>query len=154
IVSALQALFSPRAILERSEAAARKFEGLPEANGILAGALDGPLQVRLNGLHFEADLAAGHKTGLYLDQQVNYERVAGFARGGQVLDCFSFVGGFGLHAAWAGAVNVHMLDQSAAALAVAERNAVANGLREQCSFEAVNVFDWLKAQTATKPHEK
>ena len=29
-----------------------------------------------------------------------------------------------------------------------------NGLPEKCSFETVNVFDWLKAQTAVKPHEK
>src|SRR5204862_5039744 len=36
IVAALQAIFSPHAILERSEMASRKFEGLPEANGILA----------------------------------------------------------------------------------------------------------------------
>ena len=35
-----------------------------------------------------------------------------------------------------------------------KRNAAANGLAEKCSFEAVNVFDWLKAQTAVKPHEK
>ena len=35
IVAALQKIFSPRAILERSDVASRKFEGLPEANGIL-----------------------------------------------------------------------------------------------------------------------
>jgi 23S rRNA (cytosine1962-C5)-methyltransferase len=31
---------------------------------------------------------------------------------------------------------------------------VANGFAERCSFEAANAFDWLKAQTATAPHEK
>src|SRR5207253_3661190 len=46
------------------------------------------------------------------------------------------------------------LDQSAEAIAAAARNAAANGLAEKCSFEAVNVFDWLKAQTSTRPHEK
>ena len=45
--------------------------------------------------------------------------------GGQVLDCFSFLGGFGLHAARAGAAHVHMLDQSAEAIAAATRNAQA-----------------------------
>src|SRR5207249_746370 len=113
-----------------------------------------PLAVELNGLKFETDLLAGHKTGLYLDQQVNYQRVADLARGGQVLDCFSFLGGFGLHAARAGAAHVHLLDQSAEALAAANRNAAANGLGEKCSSECVNVFDWLRAQTSTKPHEK
>jgi 23S rRNA (cytosine1962-C5)-methyltransferase len=154
ILAALQGIFSPRAIVERNEAASRKFEGLADANGILAGTLGGPFPVKMNGLQFEVDVLGGHKTGLYLDQQVNYQRVAAFARGGQVLDCFSFLGGFGLHAARSGAARVHFLDQSAEANAAAARNAAANGLADKCSFEAVNVFDWLKAQTVTKPHEK
>jgi len=154
ILAALQGMFSPRAIVERNEAASRKFEGLPDANGILAGSLEGPVVITLNGLRFEVDVLGGHKTGLYLDQQVNYQRVAELARGGQVLDAFSFHGGFGLHAARAGAAHVHLLDQSAEAVAAAMRNAAANGLAEQCSSEAVNVFDWLKAHTVVQPHEK
>jgi 23S rRNA (cytosine1962-C5)-methyltransferase len=154
IVAALEKVFSPRAILERGDIAARRFEGLAEANGVLAGRLEGPVPVRLNGLRFETDLVIGHKTGLYLDQQVNYEAVAQFAHGAQVLDCFSFLGGFGLHAARAGAAHVHLLDQSAEAIDASQRNAAANGLADRCSFESVNVFDWLKAQTAVKPHEK
>jgi 23S rRNA (cytosine1962-C5)-methyltransferase len=59
-----------------------------------------------------------------------------------------------LHAARAGAAHVHLLDQSADAIEASKRNAAANGLAEKCSFEAINVFDWLKAQTAVKPHEK
>jgi 23S rRNA (cytosine1962-C5)-methyltransferase len=178
IVATLQKVFSPRAILERGDMASRKFEGLAEANGVLAGSLEcadastlssprhvasseggdvspqSTIFVNLNGLRFETDLRAGHKTGLYLDQQVNYQVVAQFARGAQVLDCFSFLGGFGLHAARAGAAHVHLLDQSAEAIEASRRNAAANGLADKCSFESVNVFDWLKAQTAVKPHEK
>jgi 23S rRNA (cytosine1962-C5)-methyltransferase len=154
IVGALQKIFSPRAILERSDVASRKFEGLEEASGILAGDLSGPVSVNLNGLKFETDLVGGHKTGLYLDQQVNYLAVSPFAKAAQVLDGFSFLGGFGLHAARAGAAHVHFLDQSAEAIEASKRNAVTNGLAEKCSFEAVNVFDWFKAHTAVKPHEK
>ena len=178
ILSVLQSMFSPRAIVERNEVSSRKFEGLPDANGVLAGTLDSPARCQLNGLQFEVDVLGGHKTGLYLDQQVNYRRVAELATQGengplspalspsegerekmvrpgmQVLDCFSFLGGFGLHAARAGAAHVHLLDQSADAIAAAKRNAEANGLAAQCSFEAANVFDWLKGQTMTKLHEK
>lgn len=154
IVGVLQKIFSPRCILERNDTAFRKFEGLPDSNGILAGTLEGPLAIKLNGLSFEVDILGGHKTGLYLDQQVNYKQVAELAKGAQVLDCFSFLGGFGLHAARAGAAHVHLLDQSADAIAASKRNAAANGLENRCSFETVNVFDWLKAQTAVKPHEK
>ncbi len=165
IAAALQKIFAPRVILERSDMASRKFEGLAAANEILVsgpgfqpdqtGKMPVPhISVNLNGLKFEADLAAGHKTGLYLDQQANYLAVSHFAKCGNVLDCFSFLGGFGLHAARAGAARVHLLDQSADAIAASERNAAANGLAEKCSFEAINVFDWLKANTAVKPHER
>jgi 23S rRNA (cytosine1962-C5)-methyltransferase len=178
IVAALQAIFSPRAIVERNEVASRRFEGLPDSSGVLAGSLrassphssppsDGgegaqrageeEIVVKLNGLQFQTNLLSGHKTGLYLDQQVNYQRVAEFVPmlpGAQVLDCFSFLGGFGLHAARAGATNVHLLDQSTEVIEASKRNAQLNGLADKCSFEAVNVFDWLKAQTVVKPNEK
>ncbi|HSY16871.1 MAG TPA: class I SAM-dependent rRNA methyltransferase [Candidatus Acidoferrales bacterium] len=154
IVAALEKIFSPRAIMERSDVASRKFEGLTESNGLLAGESDGKVSVNLNGLKFETDLIAGHKTGMYLDQQANYQAVSQFARGGNVLDCFSFLGGFGLHAARAGAGHVHLLDQSADAIAASERNAKANKVDKTCTFETINVFDWLKTATAVKPHER
>jgi 23S rRNA (cytosine1962-C5)-methyltransferase len=154
IVAALQKIFSPRAILERSDIGSRKFEGLTESNEILSGEITGPISVKLNGLSFETDIRAGHKTGMYLDQQANYQAVSQFAKGAQVLDCFSFLGGFGLHAARAGAAHVHFLDQSADAIEASKRNATANGLAEKCSFETINVFDWLKNNTAVKPHER
>ncbi|MEO8427238.1 MAG: class I SAM-dependent rRNA methyltransferase [Verrucomicrobiota bacterium] len=154
IVAVLQKIFSPRAILERNDIASRRFEGLPDANGVLTGEFLGEMIVNLNGLKFRTNLLAGHKTGLYLDQQVNYVAVAELARGGQVLDCFSFLGGFALHAARAGAAHVHAIDQSAEATAAADRNAADNGFAAQCSFETSNVFDWLKAQTAARPNEK
>jgi 23S rRNA (cytosine1962-C5)-methyltransferase len=154
ILPALQKIFSPRAILERSDVSSRKFEGLEESNGVLFGESNGKISVNLNGLKFETDLIAGHKTGMYLDQQANYQAVSQFAKGGQVLDCFSFLGGFGLHAARAGAAHVHLLDQSADAIEASKRNAATNGLAEKCSFDTINVFDWLKANTAVKPHER
>ncbi len=126
IAAALQKVFLPRAILERSDMASRKFEGLAEANGVLSGSLEcaemsapssprhvaapesgvvspqSKITVNLNGLKFETDLVGGHKTGLYLDQQANCLAVSRFGKDAQVLDCFSFLGGFGLHAARAG----------------------------------------------------
>jgi 23S rRNA (cytosine1962-C5)-methyltransferase len=154
IVEALQSIFSPRAIVEKSEASFRKFEGMTESNGLLAGALEGPVPIEMNGLQLDADILGGQKTGLYLDQQKNYLLVASLAAGAEVLDCFSFVGGFALHCARAGAAHVHGLDQSQDAVAAAQRHAQRNGLAEKCSFEAANVFDWLKGQTAVRPHEK
>ena len=53
-----------------------------------------------------------------------------------------------------GAASVHALDQSATAVAAASANAQTNGVADRCTFEAANVFDWLKANTFTPPHER
>jgi 23S rRNA (cytosine1962-C5)-methyltransferase len=154
IVEVLKNIFSPRAIIERNESASRKFEGLADCNGPLAGELPGRFPIKLNGLSFEVDVLDGHKTGLYLDQQVNYELVGRLAQGANVLDCFSFLGGFALHCARAGAANVYGLDQSEEAVKAAGANAATNGLADRCSFATANVFDWLKERSHTGPHEK
>jgi 23S rRNA (cytosine1962-C5)-methyltransferase len=153
IVEILRKLLKPRAIVERNDAGSRKFEGLPESNSVLFGSLEEAemksLPVVLNGLRFEVDILSGHKTGLYLDQQVNQALVAGFARGARVLDAFSFIGGFALHAARAGANSVVGVDQSETAVAAARRIAAANGLAANTQFEAANVFDWMRARCTT-----
>lgn len=157
IFSALQSLTSPRALVERNDAAFRKFEGMENVNGVAWGTVEKLLPVRLNGLVFEADLLSGHKTGLYLDQQVNYRLVADLiARrpNPRVLDAFSFQGGFALHAARAGASAVLGIDQSAEATSLAARLAERNGLADRCHFETGNVFDWLKARTTVPQGEK
>jgi 23S rRNA (cytosine1962-C5)-methyltransferase len=154
LIEILKKLLSPRAIVERNDIGSRKFEGLPESRGVVFGTLEERTPIRLNGLKFSLELLGGHKTGYYLDQQVNYEEVARYAGGANVLDAFCFLGGFSLHAARAGATHVHGVDQSAEAVAAATQNAKDNGLADICGFEAANVFDWLKAQTATAPNEK
>jgi 23S rRNA (cytosine1962-C5)-methyltransferase len=154
IVSVLQELLSPKAIIERNDMASRRFEGLDEAQGVLAGVAPEGLTARLNGLKFHIPGAGGHKTGMYLDQQDNYEAVGRWAKDATVLDCFSFLGGFALHAARAGAKSVLGIDQSAEAIAAATANAAANGLTGKIQFEEGNVFDWLKTNTTAAPSEK
>lgn len=152
IVRVLEKLLKPRAVLERNDMGARKFEGLPDANGILAGTLSeeeqAALPIRLNGLGFEINLRSGHKTGVYLDQQVNHALVASLARGARVLDAFTFLGGFALNAARAGAHSVIGIDQSEESITTARRLAQANRLDNICSFEAGNAFDWLRTRAA------
>lgn len=154
IVSALEKIFSPRAIVERNDIPSRNFEGLQQAKGVLRGESNGEVLASLNGIKLRINVLSGHKTGYYLDQQVNYEKVAQFARGARVLDAFCFLGGFSLHAARAGAAHVLGLDQSEEAVQAATQNASENGLSERCTFEAANVFDWLKASTTAGPNEK
>jgi len=94
---------------------------------IVGPPLDGPVVFRERGLVMEADLAAGQKTGHFLDQRDNRQLVRGMAADGQgrgrdVLDVFSSTGGFALAAAAGGAKSVHLVDLAAPALATARRN--------------------------------
>lgn len=91
------------------------------------------------------DIAGGQKTGAYLDQQRNRKRVAGHARGADVLDAFAYTGGFAIAALRAGARSATLVDSSADALALAERETAANGVSERCEFVVANVFDELRA---------
>lgn len=146
IVELLGELCSPQGIFERSEGGSRHKEGLPSRRGVLAGA-EPPrdLAIVAGGTRFMVDIAGGQKTGAYLDQQRNRKRVAGHARDAEVLDAFAYTGGFAIAALRAGARSATLVDSSAEALALAERETAANGVRERCELLVANVFDELRA---------
>jgi 23S rRNA (cytosine1962-C5)-methyltransferase len=103
------------------------------------------------GLRFEADVVRGQKTGFFLDQRENRRQVGALAAGGEVLNAFSFSGGFSLYAARGGARSVTDLDLSAHALESAKRNFALNrslpaGAR--CRHETVqaDAFEWLASE--------
>ena len=140
IVHCLKELLAPTGILARNDAAVRKLESLPLEVVVLFGEIPQPIAIEMNGLHLEADLLKGQKTGVYLDQRENYLAAANFA-GGRILDCFTSTGGFALHTAKK-AESVEAVDSSASALATAESNARANGIAN-VHFRQADVFDFL-----------
>jgi 23S rRNA (cytosine1962-C5)-methyltransferase len=79
-----------------------------------------------NGLRFEADVVRGQKTGFFLDQRENRHLVSTLAAGTEMLNAFSFSGGFALYAARGGATSVTDLDISTHALDSAKRNFALN----------------------------
>jgi len=79
-----------------------------------------------NGIRFEADVVRGQKTGFFLDQRENRAEVEKLASGQNVLNAFSFSGGFSAYAARGGAKSVTDLDISAHALESAKRNFALN----------------------------
>jgi 23S rRNA (cytosine1962-C5)-methyltransferase len=108
-----------------------------------------------SGLRFEADVVRGQKTGFFLDQRENRRRVEALARGREVLDAFSFSGGFSLYAARGGAKSVMDLDLSAPALEAGRRNFALNQTEPsvaQCRWETArgDAFVWLGQNTARK----
>ena len=104
--------------------------------------------VEENGLRYFADPAGGQKTGWYYDQRDNRAFMAALAKGRSVLDAYSYTGGFGIAAAKAGAKETVCLDSSAAALALAEDSAAANGV--SCKFVKADVFEELERLAAAK----
>jgi 23S rRNA (cytosine1962-C5)-methyltransferase len=96
--------------------------GLEDGMALLGAVPDAPVRFRENGLVFEADTVHGQKTGFFLDQRDNRQRVGELAHGRRVLNVFAYNGGFSLYAARGGAPEVTSLDISAGALAAAERN--------------------------------
>src|SRR5690606_20591891 len=151
IVKVLADLFPTRAIVEKNEVQTRALEGLPLRSGLLAGALEEPIAIALNGLRFEVDLLAGQKTGFFLDQRENYAASRRFGRG-RALDCFTYGGGFALHLASV-CESVEAVDSSAGAVARARRNAEENGLGNVSVREA-DVFRLLASyQSARRSFE-
>lgn len=148
ILAALTGAFPERRIIESHDAKYRRFEGLPEPP---SQPTDCPqnytIQARINDLNFAFDLGSGHKTGAYLDQQANYRAIGELVAmlgAPRVIDCFSYQGGFALHAAKSGAKTVLGLEQNSDAVIRARENARINNLTDACRFESANVFDWFK----------
>lgn len=144
IVSALQAIFSPRGIYERNDVPVRELEGLPQQKGFLSAPFDTNILINENGLRFWVDIENGQKTGYFLDQQDNRRAIRHIVKGAEVLGVFTYTGTFEIHAAHYGARSVLGLDISETAVAQANKNAALNQLDAICRFEAVNAFDVLK----------
>jgi 23S rRNA (cytosine1962-C5)-methyltransferase len=124
LVDVLVELMTPVRVvlrLSRSVASGETF-GLADGDTIVGDAPQGPVPFRERDLTMEADVVHGQKTGHFLDQRDNRALVRSMAAGASVLDVFASTGGFSLAAAAGGATSVHLVDQSAPALATAERN--------------------------------
>ncbi len=140
-------IVAPRGILLRgAERGLAQLEGLQLPDRVLRGTgPDGPIFVTEHGLKFGVDLAAGQKTGYYLDQRDNRHAAARYARGRRVLDMFCYSGGFAVAAAVAGnARSVLAVDSSAKAAALARANADLNGAAN-VTVEAADAFEKLDA---------
>jgi 23S rRNA (cytosine1962-C5)-methyltransferase len=129
IISSLQEVLAPSGIYERSDVDVRLKEGLKSRAGLVSGEPPPPLLViQEKPCRFFVDIEHGQKTGFYLDQRENRAAVSEYAEGAEVLNCFSYSGGFGIHALKAGAALVANVDSSQAALELAARNVELNDI--------------------------
>ena len=146
VLDTLAAATGCTAIYERSEASVRALEGLPPRAGFVRGQRDARrCPIVEYGLHFRVDVAEGQKTGFYLDQRENRQRVRALAADRAVLDAFCYTGGFAIAALAGGARRVLAVESSSAALAVARENLAVNGLEAApASFVHADSFAHLR----------
>ncbi len=128
-------MLQPRSFYERSDAEVRQKEGLSPRTGLVDGE-DPPeyIEIQENGLGFLVDIREGHKTGFYLDQRENRERLrqavkrrVDLGEPPRVLNVFSYTGGFGIYAVAAGAASLTNVDSSKQALQLGWQNLSHNG---------------------------
>lgn len=146
VIDALIELTDPICIYERSDVDVRDKEGLVKSKGIIFGKLpDLPIEIIENGNKLLVDIVNGHKTGFYLDQRENRKIISDFARGRNILNCFSFTGGLSVYALKAGASKVINIDSSEEALSLAEKNLINNGFTNN-QYENIceDVFKYLR----------
>jgi 23S rRNA (cytosine1962-C5)-methyltransferase len=146
IADILQELCSPVCIFERSDSDGRELEGLPARSGVVRGKLsETVVEVAEHGIRFGVDVAAGQKTGFYLDQRDNRALTGTLANDRDVLNCFCYTGGFSLYALKNGAKSVLSIDSSQEALQLAQRNVELNGLdAPRAEWQCADVFEALR----------
>jgi 23S rRNA (cytosine1962-C5)-methyltransferase len=146
ILDALMELTGCAAIYERSDAEVRKLEGLEAKAGFARGNRNASrCPILENGLHFRVDVEQGQKTGFFLDQRDNRQRVRSLAAGREVLDGFSYTGGFSIAALAGGAKRVVAVESSKDAIQIAKENLAANPLdASKVEFQQADVFSYLR----------
>lgn len=147
IVDALAAETGATTVYERSDVDVREKEGLVSRSGLRAGA-EPPELLRIdeNGRRYLVDVREGHKTGFYLDQRLGRDAASRWCRDREVLNAFSYTGGFSVAALAGGASHVLDVDTSAPALEMARRNVAANALDDGERHESLegDVFALLR----------
>ena len=129
IFASLMELTGINNIYERSDVDVRRLEGLNERKGLISGT-EPPdsIEISENGNKFLVDIKNGQKTGFYLDQRDNREKIVLYAKNRSILNCFSYTGGFTVYALKAKAKEVISIDSSSEALQIAKSNLAVNGL--------------------------
>jgi 23S rRNA (cytosine1962-C5)-methyltransferase len=144
IEAAMGAVLDLRALIWKNDGGARELEQLPRQLLTPIGRAPEELQVLEHGLNFTVPMASAQKTGWFYDQTGNREQWRRMIRpGARVLDVCSYAGAWAIAALTRGAAEAVCVDASEAVLAVAARNAAANGV--SVSVRAGDAFEVLDA---------
>jgi 23S rRNA (cytosine1962-C5)-methyltransferase len=144
IVEALVQVIKPTGILMSNEHSARALENLPEYTEVVYGEVPELVKLVENGTQFMAPIRGGQKTGWFYDHRINRAQLQQYVKGKRVLDVFSYIGGWGIQAAVAGASDVTCLDASEPALEGVVNNAALNNVSDRVNTLQGKAIDVLK----------
>jgi len=144
ILIALQEVLRPARIVLRNDSSGRTLEWLDDyVETVLGDAVD-LVSLEENGARFEVPILSGQKTGWFYDHRLNRARMQHYVGDKRVLDVFSYIGGWGVQAAIAGAAEVLCVDSSDSALAQLAHNASLNQVSSRIRTQAGDAFEALK----------
>ena len=146
ILDALISQLKPARIYEKSEGRSRSLEGLETGIGFVSGDNEtGLVEIMENGLKFEVEFVTGQKTGFFIDQRINREKIGALSRDTSILNCFSYTGAFSVYCAEGGAKRIVSLDISKPACITAKRNLQLNWFSpEDYPIIETDVFTYLR----------
>lgn len=144
IVDALVTLTEASAVCLQNDTPIRELEGLPAYVEWVHGSAPEQLIIRENGLEYTVPTELSQKTGWFYDHRDSRMALRHWVGGKRVLDLYSYIGGFGLNAAAAGAADVLAIDASEAACAAANANAAANKLQSTFKSEAADGVEKMR----------
>ncbi len=143
LVEIIKAIFSPLAIIEKSDTRYSAQEEFQAESTLLFGESAQTIKISENERAFFIRLYDSQKTGFYLDQRDNRKRLSALPIK-SLLNCFSFTAGFGVYAALSGASTINV-DTSEPALETARQNYQLNQIDpHQHQFIRENVFQYLR----------
>jgi 23S rRNA (cytosine1962-C5)-methyltransferase len=142
IVRILKEDFNAENIFTKHDYYFRKLEGLPEEDEVYFGKMKKEI-ITDGSIKYTIDFDNGQKTGFYFDQRDNRYFIENIVKGKNVLDGFCNSGGFGLHAAKAGASKVLFIDSSETEIENAKKNFKTNRLKCEAEYFTEDVFDCL-----------
>ena len=144
ILAALIKVIKPSGVLLKNDSVARADEGLDQDIRVIHGDVDQRVALVENGVNFMAPVWEGQKTGWFYDHRENRARLQQLAKGQRVLDVFSYVGGWGVQAAAAGASEVFCVDRSQQAIEWVHENAALNGVEDRVATLQGNAVDAMQ----------
>ncbi|MCT4623942.1 MAG: class I SAM-dependent rRNA methyltransferase [Schleiferiaceae bacterium] len=99
-----------------------------------------------NGAQFLINWVEGQKTGFFIDQRENRNLLKSLSHNKNVLNVFSYTGGFSVYALLGGARKVVSVDLSQSAIELANKNAQLNNAEERHEGHAIDAFDHIKKE--------